>query len=95
MNYFLRYRKLTPELRASLAAGRCCVICGKRAFLVIDHCHRTGLIRDVLCFGCNIALGQFQDHIGLLKRAIAYLQFFEEQHRVNLHDASGLQKDLC
>ena len=53
-----------------------CAICGKifdRA-LDIDHCHRTGKIRGLLCNNCNQAVGRFQDSIENLKKAITYLE---------------------
>ena len=39
----------------------------------IDHCHQTGEIRGILCAGCNVALGGFQDSPELLQKAIDYL----------------------
>lgn len=42
--------------------------------LGIDHCHKTGKIRGILCNNCNTALGKYQDDINLLKNAIKYLE---------------------
>ena len=39
----------------------------------VDHCHETNQIRGLLCSSCNIGLGQFQDSIKLLSKAIDYL----------------------
>jgi hypothetical protein len=44
----------------------------------IDHCHVSGLVRAVLCQGCNQGLGNFRENIDALERAIAYLQAFRE-----------------
>ena len=50
-----------PEPGTSLTkwqAGRCawCGVTGRP--LVEDHCHRTGLVRGLLCRSCNTAEGQ-------------------------------------
>jgi len=60
-----------------------CAICGKpesRSIkgavprLGIDHNHKTGEIRELLCYSCNLALGYANDDPELLKRMIAYLE---------------------
>lgn len=55
-----------------------CAICQKLIDLdgkwVIDHDHDTGDVRGILCFPCNVALGQFQDSPAMLMRAIEYLE---------------------
>lgn len=42
----------------------------------IDHCHGTGKIRGILCGKCNKGLGQFEDNIELMKKAIKYLEIY-------------------
>jgi hypothetical protein len=42
--------------------------------LAIDHCHKTGKIRELLCYACNVSLGKFDDSIENLQSAIAYLK---------------------
>jgi hypothetical protein len=39
----------------------------------VDHCHETKVVRGLLCFNCNIALGKFQDDKKLLLKATRYL----------------------
>lgn len=39
----------------------------------LDHCHRTGRIRGVLCKQCNTGLGMFHDNPETLKKAAEYL----------------------
>lgn len=41
--------------------------------MAVDHCHTTGVIRGLLCAGCNSGLGYFRDSHAFLERAIAYL----------------------
>lgn len=50
-----------------------CAICGAESRLVLDHCHNTGVFRNVLCINCNSGLGMFKDDISLLQQAIEYL----------------------
>lgn len=42
--------------------------------LSVDHDHRTGAIRGLLCQQCNTLLGQVDDSQELLYRAITYLE---------------------
>jgi hypothetical protein len=57
-----------------------CKICktpdagGKHKKFYVDHCHKTGKVRGLLCTGCNLALGGFRDNIDTLSRAILYLK---------------------
>lgn len=47
--------------------------------LYVDHCHKTGKVRKLLCYGCNSAIGFFKENIESLKSAINYLIRFEPQ----------------
>lgn len=52
-----------------------CAICGdKEKLLAIDHCHKTGKIRGLLCHLCNRAIGMMKDDTLILERAITYLK---------------------
>jgi len=60
------------------AQGMKCAICGsdnsKRSKdWCVDHDHKTGKVRGILCYGCNSALGFFEDNTSILERAINYL----------------------
>ncbi|WP_371872188.1 endonuclease VII domain-containing protein [Phytohabitans houttuyneae] len=61
------------------AQGGLCAICGgppgdSRGFRPhIDHCHKTGRVRGILCNLCNQGLGGLRDDPEILRSAIAYL----------------------
>lgn len=53
-----------------------CLICESGSVdenLAIDHCHKTGKLRGLLCKQCNFAMGQFGDNASLLRRAAEFL----------------------
>jgi len=55
-----------------------CAICGHpqppQFFrLAVDHCHKTGKVRGLLCQSCNGMLGLAKDNIEVLAEAIEYL----------------------
>ena len=55
-----------------------CKICGttdpkSAGRFVIDHNHKTGEVRGLLCQPCNAMLGQAQDSVIILQKAIMYL----------------------
>jgi len=66
------------EYRSMLSTqGGVCKICGgppDRSRLFVDHCHVSGLVRGLLCSGCNTGLGGFKDRVESLQSAILYLQ---------------------
>jgi len=47
---------------------------GKPRSLSVDHCHRTGAIRGLLCSRCNMMVGLSRESISTLKTAIKYLE---------------------
>lgn len=65
--------------------GGKCRICGvsrdcydrDRDRLFVDHCHRTGRIRGLLCRNCNSGIGLFLDKKENLLNAIEYLREFQ------------------
>jgi hypothetical protein len=58
------------ELKSSVKQ---CVICGVEEKLVVDHDHKSGKIRGLLCNHCNRGLGHFRDDPTLLEFAAQYL----------------------
>lgn len=59
--------------------GGVCAICKKtpsdNISLHVDHDHKTGFIRGLLCYQCNDGLGNFKDNKELLEKAIRYLHW--------------------
>jgi Recombination endonuclease VII len=47
---------------------------GKIKALSVDHCHKTGKIRSLLCSSCNLAIGSLKDDPILADKAAAYLR---------------------
>ena len=79
-----RYNITPQEYETKLASQDYkCAVCGKDASdnkrggkldpLHVDHCHKSGNLRDLLCYSCNSGLGQFKDSIETLQKAIDYL----------------------
>lgn len=73
---------LSDEAREEMLAaqnGRC-AICERRfkpgsrvTVACVDHCHKTGRVREFLCSKCNTGIGMFNDSADLLLRASGYL----------------------
>lgn len=47
---------------------------GKVKNLAVDHDHKTGKVRSLLCHRCNTGLGSFRESVSLMSAAIEYLQ---------------------
>jgi hypothetical protein len=59
------------------AQGGCCAICrrakGLSKKLSVDHDHKTGYVRGLLCTSCNKLLGHLRDDPGLAANIVNYL----------------------
>ncbi|MET7691131.1 endonuclease VII domain-containing protein [Streptomyces sp. NPDC005483] len=71
-----RHYGLTEAERDEMVASQMglCVICLKAPAVHVDHCHKTGRVRGVLCFNCNSAIGKLGDDPDAVRRAAAYLE---------------------
>lgn len=82
----LKRHGITQEQYDTLLArqhGRC-AICGrnsgnhkKTTAFQIDHDHKTGRNRGLLCTSCNRGLGWFVDSVANLRAAISYLEHWQ------------------
>lgn len=77
---------ITPEIykRMLIEQNNVCAICGKEetvknykdkvSSLAVDHDHKTGKIRGLLCQKCNSGLGKFEDNEDNMLKAVEYLR---------------------
>lgn len=56
--------------------GRCAICKGKNRgqTLAVDHDHKTGRVRSLLCTSCNVGLGHFRESPKLCRIAALYLE---------------------
>ena len=59
-----------PEIRTTIGSDGT----ARTSQLCVDHCHKTGKVRGLLCYKCNSAIGFLGDSIETLAEAILYLQ---------------------
>jgi hypothetical protein len=78
---------ITPERYSEMFQSQngVCAICkqpetatrlGTLKALSVDHCHKTGAIRGLLCSDCNTGIGKLKDDPSVLQSAIRYLTKF-------------------
>lgn len=76
----IRKYEVTPEKYSEMVEtqkGKCAICNGVNKngkHLHIDHCHKTGKVRGLLCMHCNNGLGAFKDNLTLLELAKRYLE---------------------
>ena len=75
--YYLKKKyglTVTQVAAMSVRQRHRCAICNEKTELVIDHCHRFGHVRSLLCQSCNKMIGFAREEPDILARAIVYLQ---------------------
>jgi hypothetical protein len=79
-NQFLKYRygiTLDEYNQMLISQNGVCEICNQKCpsgyALSVDHCHKTGKVRGLLCVECNTGIGKLQDSVEILSKAISYL----------------------
>lgn len=83
-NYYLKrqYGITYGEYMAMSAAqgGRCKVcgelptVVGKKRALHVDHCHKSGKIRGLLCHQCNVSIGLLKDDPAIIRSLLLYVE---------------------
>lgn len=73
-SYRRRKYRLTDDELDELMAIKECQGCGATEKLRIDHDHKTGKVRGILCDDCNLSLGKLKDSVDTLKNLIKYLE---------------------
>ena len=70
--------------------NNCCAICAevfsiKKMSLkpFVDHNHKTGEVRELLCLNCNSIIGYSREDVLVLKAAIKYLKRYESSLKLN------------
>ena len=59
-----------------------CAICRRKfsetLHYCVDHCHRDGRVRGLLCGHCNTEIGRMHENRGWMENAASYLQGWGE-----------------
>lgn len=79
--YQRKYKVTWDEVQSMVREqGNQCKICGA-AFgdtpstrYHVDHCHKAGHVRGILCNNCNKGIGHFKENHDLLAKATEYLR---------------------
>jgi hypothetical protein len=75
-----KYGMTTEDYEALFdSQGRLCAVCKSpksRGFgrMHVDHCHKTGNVRGILCQPCNTSLGKCNDDPEILRKLAEYLE---------------------
>ena len=79
-----KYRGISSAAFKALydAQNGLCGICEKPMDFLgkhtcLDHNHKTGIVRGVLCLRCNLGIGHMRDDVSLMRAAVAYLEKHE------------------
>lgn len=84
--YISKKYNVTPQWYEDTLAeqgGRCSIcqtdnpdVNGKNKYFCVDHCHKTGKARGLLCSLCNSGIGFLGDSIETVDRAKSYLESY-------------------
>ncbi|WP_052697232.1 endonuclease domain-containing protein [Vibrio parahaemolyticus] len=87
----MKQKDIKPYREERLKEVTHCSLCNRpysEKKAVLDHCHTTGLVRDVLCSNCNAMLGKRENAairctgkaniLQWLSNAVKYIQFHSD-----------------
>ena len=83
-------------MRMLTAQNGACKICNRTGRkMCVDHDHNTREVRGLICQGCNVGLGAFEDNIEWISAAIEYLKsegtgFFQPLSKRNITASNPL-----
>jgi hypothetical protein len=60
---------------------------------VLDHCHETTTFRGWICTSCNLGIGKLGDNLEGLKKAINYLERFENETRTRSYGTHSQEEN--
>lgn len=70
--------------RMATEQNNLCAICGRpepqqrNSHLALDHCHKTGIIRKLLCSRCNRVIGFLREDLDLVKEIENYIRQYKK-----------------
>ena len=85
-SYYVRNYGITDAILAQMKKEQDnkCYLCNTEGFLIgknnhteklaVDHNHKTGKVRKLLCHNCNRGLGLLMDSPELLRKAAEYIE---------------------
>ena len=70
------------QARYEVQQGKCfiCELVVAQDEIRVDHCHKSGKVRKLLCHSCNTLLGHAKEDVNILSKAIDYIK----DHDVNI-----------
>jgi hypothetical protein len=67
-----QYDEILCQQKGRCGACHAALLSSRRTHL--DHCHKTGRVRGILCGGCNCALGHLEDSLQRIVDLALYLE---------------------